>query len=301
MSGVSISTAYTYLAYMETNLAELSLDDTHSLSPRPTIQRPLPTSLPSVSRVSLKNFKHHPNKRLYSYTDYIDLGPAGTRLDFLSHLPPEIAVYILRFLHPQYLCRVVQVSRVWRYLAQYGSLRTRRLRYIQRKRDKYLRSKENIVPGQRHTTNRTPRTLTRNSLSHNTNSPLASIQSSRQRHTAQRIHTPQSDDVRDGETPVRLSLFQQRSLYGSRRQQRVGSPILQTPDNDGHGVTDDDSTHVYLVRRCLFPHDQSLSNAHQKQQQHQRCHTLVDHDSSTVRDCDLTLEKSASKRRLKRL
>lgn len=105
MSGVSISTAYTYLAYMETNLAELSLDDTHSLSPRPTIQRPLPTSLPSVSRVSLKNFKHHPNKRLYSYTDYIDLGPAGTRLDFLSHLPPEIAVYILRFLHPQYLCR----------------------------------------------------------------------------------------------------------------------------------------------------------------------------------------------------
>ena len=40
--------------------------------------------------------------------------------------------------------RVVLVSRRWYLLAQCGSLRVERLKYIQHKREKYLRSKVNL-------------------------------------------------------------------------------------------------------------------------------------------------------------
>lgn len=43
------------------------------------------------------------------------------------------------------LCRVVQVSKRWCLLAQFGTLRTRRLRYIHHKRERYLQSKVCVV------------------------------------------------------------------------------------------------------------------------------------------------------------
>lgn len=42
-------------------------------------------------------------------------------------------------------CRVVQVSRHWCWLAQYATLRARRLRYVQHKRERYLQSKVCVV------------------------------------------------------------------------------------------------------------------------------------------------------------
>ena len=221
--------------------------------------------------------------------------------------------------------RVVLVSRRWCWLAQYSSLRARRLRYIQHKREKYLQSKvkwkttqfflpsvlfesvnivldcfsilpclqENLVPGQRHPS-QTPRTLTRNSLTNSGSSPLTSIQSSRHRH----MHiwnSPRSGSIRDGETPVQLPRFH-HSLYHSESQ-LVGSPVLRTPENSGLGMcgaVEDDPG--YLVRRCLFPHSDTPARTRPKKTPYLT--SSVNEETSV--DVEL-FKKSASKRRLKRL
>jgi hypothetical protein len=187
-------------------------------------------------------------------------------------------------------------------LAQYSCLRTRRLRYIQRKREKYLQSKENVVPGHRLT--QTPQTLTRPLLLTETHrsSPLAPIQvsSSRQRHARQtRLNSPYGGRmIQDEDTPVQ-SYRNGRSLRRSARHQATQSPVLNTPENGSRHVRraiDEDSS--YIVRRCLFPHSPSLT---QPTQPRRRSMTSPDDDSFTGFDANLSVKKSASRRRLKRL
>lgn len=149
-----------------------------------------------------------------------------------------------------------------------------------------------MVPRQRHSS-RTPRILTRASLSTNSgNSPLTSIQSSRNRHTLAR-NSPHSGSVRDGETPVRLPHFH-HSFYHSERR-LLGSPILKTPDNSSlgrHGAMEDDAG--YMVRRCLFPHADASAPKHPP-------NYPTSCDDSIPMETELGIKTSASKRRLKRL
>ena len=74
--------------------------------------------------------------------------------------------------------------------------------------------------------------------------------------------------------------------------------MLATPENAYHRLyrgTEEDPG--YVVRRCLFPHSPSLSQA-----QPRHLPTVPpDDDSSTTTDANFSVKKSASKRRLKRL
>ena len=256
-------------------------------------------------------------------------------VDIYSFPPPPTP-------HP---LRVVQVCRRWCWLGQCGCLRIARLRYVQRKREKFRQCKvshchentefrvsfsltththvlcrdalilkvalplklrphthththtqENVLPGQRHA-NQTPQTLTRNSLAEIACSPLASIQSSRQRHARHALlNSPYGSTSRSGETPVQLPRYG-RSLRRSGRHAQ--SPALQTPEGVSrhfHRPTDEDSG--YTVRRCLFPHSPSLS---QHKQLHHTTSTSPLDDRQTVVNTDLSITKSATKRRLKRL
>lgn len=147
-----------------------------------------------------------------------------------------------------------------------------------------------MVPRQRHS-NRTPRTLTRNSLAANSgNSPLTSIQSSRRRNTHAR-NSPRSGSVREGETPVRLPHFH-HSLY---EKQLMGSPTLKTPNNSSPGIRgpiEDDAS--YMVRRCLFPHADAPSLKPPP-------HYTASCGDGIPMETELIIKTSASKRRLKRL
>ena len=152
-----------------------------------------------------------------------------------------------------------------------------------------------MVPGQRHP-NRTPRTLTRNSLIAGGSSPLASIQSSRHRHTHTRLNSPHSGTTnRDGETPIRLSRHQHSVCWSER--QRMGTPVLETPESNNHSVhrlAEDDPS--YVVRRCLFPNSPALSRPKHKH------HSTVTDDNTAELDSELVcIKTNASKRRLKRL
>lgn len=90
--------------YVETNLSEYE----ENQSPPPVTIDPerLPSrvSPPSIPRL-LGSFKPA-SRRLFLYSDPTkNISSTGIRLDLLSHLPPEIAVHILRYLHPRHLCR----------------------------------------------------------------------------------------------------------------------------------------------------------------------------------------------------
>ena len=154
-----------------------------------------------------------------------------------------------------------------------------------------------MAPKQRHP-GRTPRTLTRNSLSSSGNSPLTSIQSSRSRHrhSARARHSPLSGStIRDGETLLRLPRFKQHSLYRCSEKHLTGSPLLETPDNsdfDVRGsaqVMEDETSHQF--RRCLFPYSDTPAS------KPNRPHfpSPADDDTSAM-DTELVTKKSASKR-----
>ena len=232
-----------------------------------------------------------------------------------------VCVCVLLFSLPS--PRVVQVSRRWWWLAQYSTLRKKRQKYLQHKRDKYLQSKvyatrlgisrlathisatpfdlcvntfisqENAAPGQRHS-NRTPCTVTRQSLANCGNSPLTSVQCSRHRHT--RLNSPRGERNTDGETPIRLPRYHHHHSLCRSERQSAGSPLFQTPEHaasDAYTTTDDELS--YMVRRCLFPNSPALSR------QKQTCHPVTDCDNTQGMDSDLSIKKTASRRRLKRL
>lgn len=90
--------------YVETNLSEHEENQsppTVKSDPERLLSR---VSLPSIPRLP-GNFKPA-SRRLFLYSDPArDITSTGIRLDLLSHLPPEIAIHILRYLHPRHLCR----------------------------------------------------------------------------------------------------------------------------------------------------------------------------------------------------
>ena len=105
----SVYAAYAYLAYVETNLGELGEEDP-PLSPPPPLSGDRAAASLNLHRpsplLSSTDSARRPRWKLLLRGDLSwQASPRGTRLDFLSRLPPEIAVYILRFLHPKYLCR----------------------------------------------------------------------------------------------------------------------------------------------------------------------------------------------------
>lgn len=94
----------TVYEYVETDLSE------HVENQSPPSVRDDPERLPS--RVSLPYFPRlqssfkHASRRLFLHGDLaMDITSTGLKLDLLAHLPPEIAVHILRYLHPRHLCR----------------------------------------------------------------------------------------------------------------------------------------------------------------------------------------------------
>ena len=158
---------------------------------------------------------------------------------------------------------------------------------------------ENLVPGQRHTT-RTPRTLTRNSLSNSGSSPLTSIQSSRRRHMHARTNSPRSGSVRDRETPVHAPHF--HHLHRHSEKQLTGSPVLETPEDTYHGntyrPTSQNETNC-IVRRCLFPPSDTPSRSRSKQFTH---YTSVYDDTAAMDvETEQVIKASTSRKRLKRL
>ena len=106
MNGAGAHVSYTYLNYVETSLSEHEKTDgspplTRERSPFHVLSIPrLPCNVKLVSR-RLSLHGDHPSDICSS---------AGKRLDLLTHLPPEIAVHILRFLHPRHLCRYIARS-----------------------------------------------------------------------------------------------------------------------------------------------------------------------------------------------
>ena len=111
--------AYAYLAYVETTLEDFGPT---SPPPSPPLHQPqnLPLPLPpsiSSSDSGRLQLQHRPHKtpsisrrplhhRLHGVPSWEEECPT-IRVDFLTHLPPEISVCILSFLRPKHLCRYV--------------------------------------------------------------------------------------------------------------------------------------------------------------------------------------------------
>ena len=152
----------------------------------------------------------------------------------------------------------------------------------------------------------TPQTLTRNSLTDSRrSSPLASIQvsSSRQRHTRQtRLYGGRAQDE---DTPVQSPRYSRSLRWSGRYQAVMQSPVLDTPESGSHRRLTEESS--YVVRRCLFPHPPSHFPPHSpsltapNQPRHHHSLPSPDGNSFTGIDAHLSVKKSASKRRLKRL
>ena len=93
-----VCAAYAYLSYVETRLCDheqLLADSPPPPSFPASLSRPLSSPASSTAR---RARSRRPRE------DPSSPG-RGRRIDFLSRLPPEIAVHILRFLHPRHLCR----------------------------------------------------------------------------------------------------------------------------------------------------------------------------------------------------
>lgn len=90
--------------YMETGLSEHE-ENQSPPSVRDDRERlPSRVSLPYIPRLQ-SSFKHA-SRRLFLHGDSArNITSAGLKVDLLTHLPPEIAVHILRYLHPRHLCR----------------------------------------------------------------------------------------------------------------------------------------------------------------------------------------------------
>ena len=155
----------------------------------------------------------------------------------------------------------------------------------------------------------TPQALRRNSLTDWTSSPLASIQTSRQRLARHSWANSPYSGSRNGETPAQLARYS-LSFYQSQRGSAAQSPTLHTPENGVRrvfrGAEEDFSS--FGVRRCLFPHSPSITAPPPPLSQsrctgHSCLITASPHEERQLPgiDCNLSIKKSASKRRLKRL
>ena len=102
MSGFGVCESHTYLSYVETSLSEHDKDD----STPPTRERH-PFHVLSIPRLPCNVKLVSRRLSLHGYPSSDVSSPTGKRLDLLAHLPPEIAVHILRFLHPRHLCRYI--------------------------------------------------------------------------------------------------------------------------------------------------------------------------------------------------
>ena len=111
-----VCAAYAYLAYMETRLDEEAEGPPAASSPPPPLLPAVAAAFPHSPRLPLASSPDSPRRGARSKQQQRSGGWCGgeswaagvgrrRRLDFLSRLPPEISVYILRLLHPRHLCR----------------------------------------------------------------------------------------------------------------------------------------------------------------------------------------------------
>ena len=102
--GVNVWATYTYV--------ETSFEDDEEQKSPPQRSDLAERSLLSAPRLwcSSSSLKRHLKRPTQLHHDLsTDMTSSGRRLDLLCCLPPEIAVYILGFLHPRYLCRYIHV------------------------------------------------------------------------------------------------------------------------------------------------------------------------------------------------